>query len=92
LLEYLFRVVEKTNDHADGFFNKIFVTLTYTISLLYLLFLAAIGRKNDTNIIHGKFLFDFNWILFLFVWYLGTGSTVRSVPTTPTNSGTGKNK
>ncbi len=52
LFLYLVFVLAKTsNDHFTGLSNKIFVAITYTISLCYLLFLVAIQRSKNTNII-----------------------------------------
>jgi len=43
-----------SNEHFTWLFNKLFVAITYTISLCYLLFLVAIRRSKNVNIIHGN--------------------------------------
>ncbi len=51
-------LVKTPNDHFAWLFDKLFVAITYAISLCYLLFLVAIRRSKNGNIIHGKIIFN----------------------------------
>ncbi|UJR29816.1 hypothetical protein I4U23_017360 [Adineta vaga] len=44
--------VKKSNEHFAWLFDKIFVAITYTISLCYLVFLVVIRRSNNSSMTH----------------------------------------
>ena len=51
---HAFALAETANDRLAWFFDKLFLGITYTISLCYLLFLVAFRRSKNTQMIHGK--------------------------------------
>ncbi len=47
-------LAKTSNDHFAWLFDKIFLAITYAISLCYLMFLVVLRRSKDSTTKHGK--------------------------------------